>query len=75
MDRLTGNSALACQLVDELGVPFLKSTFSCTNACVSRWKKYGMTELKERFLRQSYPNLKAFGGPGIPGISRCLKDA
>ena len=69
-DKSTGDPATACQVIDEVGSAFLQNLFQRTPAAISFWKKKGLPQTIDMYLRNKYSNLKAFGGPGEPGISK-----
>lgn len=69
-DKSTGDVVTACAIIDELGSKFLQDTFHRSAGAVSLWKTNGIPTLIDMYLRQKYPDLRAFGGRGVDGISR-----
>lgn len=58
------------KVIAELGTKYFCMTFQRSRAAISQWNNQGMPVPIMMVIKASMPTLKAFGGPGIPGISK-----
>lgn len=67
--------ALSKAVIMEMGVETLMKAFRRSHGAISQWKSQGMPSSIMQGIRLGFPALQAFGGPGIPGVSKTLTDA
>lgn len=74
MHDCTGDTELATRVIGELGFQFLIKNSHRSKGAISTWKKTGMPRHYEMYLRSAFPQLRAFGGVGVPGLSLGMED-
>lgn len=66
---------LSMLIIEEIGGKRLAEMLGITAPAVTNWKRKGIPPSWMLAIRSTYGNLRAFGGSGVPGISKELKTA
>lgn len=74
-ERSEDQIRLSRLIIEEIGASKLAKLFGISMPAVTFWKRNGIPPAWMLAIRSMYGNLRAFGGTGVPGISKDLKTA